>query len=140
MAQILNTGYQRSSKNSRVVVGGENLKNNKWTAEETGDDLDTVNFESSGLDEGIKGIFGVAITYGGDWDAAYNFFDDPPGIYPRDDLQDLQLYLNVADDTFWDFYYSRINSCNNSSSVRDKVSFDASGKSQGDYTRPTGSV
>lgn len=140
MAEILNTGKQRSGKNSRVTVGGTPLVNNRWNVNYKGDDLDTVNFESEGLGEGILGIEECDLSFGGDWDAGANFFDDPPGIYPRDDLADLQFTENTTDNVFWDFPYARLRSATNGAEVRGKVSFEASGMSQGPFVLPTGSV
>lgn len=138
---LLGTGYQRSGKNSRVVVGGTTLNQSRFDVTLNGDDLDTTNFESGGYGEGILGIQECDASFGGDWDAGDNPIDangDPPGLYPRDDLADLQLYQNVTDATYWDFGYFRIRSARNGSEVRGKVSFECSGKSQGIFVLPTG--
>lgn len=123
-----------------MVVTGTRLVDNKWSVDENGDDLDTVNFESSGVEEGIQGIQGCEISFGGDWNAHQNPFTDPPGLYPRDNLSQTYLYNNVTDASFWRFPYMRVRSARNSTEVRGKVSFESGGKSQGAYTRPAVSV
>lgn len=140
MAQILATGFQRSMKDSQVNVGSTSLAFAQWDVTYTGDDLDTGNFESGGLNEGILGFEGCDWNCGGDWDAGTNPYDDPPGFYPRDDLTDLGFVENTTDDVGWLFDYARVRSSNNGGDVKGKVTFKASGKSQGTFTVPTGSV
>lgn len=140
MAEILSTGKQRAGKGSRVSVGSENLAFAKWSTNYKGDDLDTVNFESEGYDEGILSVIGVEISFGGSWDAGNNPYDDPPGLFPRDDLTGLAFFENVTDNVGWEFPYARLRSANNGVEVKGLVSFDASGMSQGAFTPPTGSV
>lgn len=142
MSSLLGTGSQRSGKNSRISIGTANtiLKFARWTTNWRGDDLDTVNFSSAGKGEGLLGIDQVEISMGGDWDAARNSFDDPPGIYPRDDLKTVKLFENVIDNVGWSFPYMRVRSANNGTEVRGKVTFEASGMSQGTFTVPTGNA
>lgn len=132
-------GKQRAGKNSRVKVGATVLNFAEWSVNIKGDDLDTTNFEDGGRETGTIGVDVCEWSLKGDWDAGNNWIDpDPPGFVPRDDLEDLRLIVNVADDVFWDFPVSRVLSATNSTQVRGKVSFDASGKSNGAYTLPTG--
>lgn len=138
--QTLNTGYQRAGKNSRVQINATNLKKARWNVNENLEEIDTVNFESGGYDEGIGGISGCDWSLGGLWDANKNAFDDPPGLYPRDDLATLRFYENVTDNVRWSFTYARVRSATNGAEVRQGVTFESSGKSQGSFTRPTGSV
>lgn len=156
--QLLSTGYQRSGKNCRVAVGSTPavLAHSKFSCNETGDDLPTVNFTSyitsfnqpavgTTPDEGIVGVQSLDWTCGGDWDAHVNFYDasvggSPPGFYPRDDLANLYFYENVVDNIFWKQPYARVRTANNSGEVTGKVTFEAGGKNQGSYTRPTGNV
>ncbi len=140
MAEILGTGIQRAMKNSRVSSQSTSLAFAQWDVTLTGDDLDTANFESEGLNEGILGFEGADWNCGGDWDAGTNPYDDPPGFYPRDDLNDLLFYENVTDAVLWDFPYARVRSSNNGGDIKGKVTFKASGKSQGPFNVPTGSV
>jgi hypothetical protein len=150
MAQPLGaaTGYQRSGKNSRVTFGGPlaALAHSKWQATWRGDDLDTTNFESGGKAEGILGIEDIGISFGGDWDARANPYENanagpsPPGLYPRDDLGNLYFWINKNDNTFWRFPVSRIRSAASGAEVRGKVTFEVSGFSQGGWFPPTGSV
>jgi hypothetical protein len=140
MAQIIGTGKQRAGKNSRINVGATRIVGQRWNVTWKGDDLDTVNFESGGLEEGILGIEGLEWSMAGDWDAGTNPFDDPPGLYPRDDLAGLEFYENVTDNVGWDLTYARVRSATNGAEVRGKVSFEASGMSQGSFTPPAGSV
>lgn len=135
---MIDTGYQRSGKTSRVQVDGTNLRMAQYSANYRGEDLDTVNFESGGYDEGILGIIGVDWSFRGDWDAetGYNPYATIPGIYPRDDLANLRFYPSTTESSFWSFAYARVRSANNGSEVRGKVSFEASGKSQGGFNTP----
>lgn len=143
--ETIGTGYQRSGKNSRVEVELVALVRNKFDVEWSTKDLDTVSFESLGddgnsYDEGIESIREAKFAVDGDWDAHQNAFDDPPGVYVRDDLSGLVLYLNTTDESLWSFPYSRIRSAKNTTAVRDKVGYSFSGMNQGQFTVPTGSV
>lgn len=133
-------GKQRSAKGSRISVGNVNLNLAEWDATHRGDDLDTTNFESGGVEQGTIGIEVVEYDLKGDWDAGRNPFDSPPGLYPRDDLLTVRLYENVSDNCFWAFPTSRVISARNSAQIRGKVVFEASCKSNGTFTKPTGSV
>lgn len=142
MAAILGTGTQVSGKKSRLSVNGTFLKKNRFSVTYRGDDLDTTNFESTnnnvyGYDEGIIGVIGVDYSAGGDWDAA-NVPTNAPGIYPREDLQSVNMYPDGRDEaaTLWSLAYSRVISATNSTEIRGKVTFEWSGKSQGVFTIP----
>ena len=99
--------------------------------------LGTITF-----DEGISGVLGSDVRCGGSWDAGVNAAADPPGILPRDDLPAVDFFVSRAsqDDTFWAYPYLRIRSAHNSGEVKGLVLYDASGKSQGPFTPPLGSV
>lgn len=147
MAQILGTGYQRASKASQVTVGGTSLAFSSWKADVDGQDTETTNFESYVLAsdttyrEGILGPIVCNITFGGDWDAALNPLEDPPGLYPRDDLANLAFVVNRTDANFWDFPYARLRSAGSGASdVSSAISFDCGGMSQGPFVFPLGSV
>src|SRR5262245_30363426 len=114
-------GKMRSGKGSRISVGGQNLNLAEFTVERRGDDLDTVNFECEGEDQGIIGILSTDISARGDWDAGANPVDSPPGIYPRDDLANVKFFTNTSDGVFWGFDFMRVLSARNSSQVRQKV-------------------
>lgn len=143
MAEILNTGFQRSGKGSRISVAGQALYYARFQASWEAEDLDTVNFGSYNaptdqtLDEGIMGVESSAFSGGGDWPANQVPFVPPPGIFPRDDLADLALILNVNDDQEFNYPFARIRSANCSTAVRDKVTFEFSGKNQGVFLVPT---
>lgn len=132
----------RSGKNSRVSANGSNLYLANYTVGERVDDLDLTNFESydtpsaASYDEGTVGVQGLDWSFRGDWDFTTNPMSGAPGIYPRDNLSTLRIYLNVTSNKFWNMPLARVLSANNSSEVRGKVSFDASGKSQHVFTRP----
>lgn len=130
----------RAGKNSRVSVNSTTLYMDSWSVTEQGDDLDATTFESGGAEEGIIGIFSVQWSFSGSWDAGRNSYDDPPGLYPRNDLSALRLYENLSDNIGWYFSTARVLSSRNGAQVRQKVTFEASGKNQGTYTRPTGSA
>jgi len=126
----------RAGKNSRIIVAGATLNLNEYSADERADDLDLTNFESGGVEEGTDGIHVVEFSVKGSWDGGRNPYGDPPGIYPRDNLAGVFLYINVADNVKWSLPKVRILSARNSSAVRQLVNFEASGKSNGPYTRP----
>jgi hypothetical protein len=162
VAQILNTGYQRAAKTSQVIIGilgggGTALAMASWAVDMTSVDLPTVNFNSyntSGstvtafgvgqtFDEGISGVLGANIDFGGDWDAHVALISpNPPGLYPRDDLQNVQLVPSRLDSVnqFWDFLYMRLRTTRNGCEVNGKVTFAVSGKNQGPFTPPENNV
>lgn len=137
-------GKQRAAKNSRVSVAATNLNFASWKTTTKGDDLDTTNFESAGHEQGTIGVDVIEWTMGGDWDAGRNSFDSPPGLYPRDDLGAVKFYENVTDNIFFNIATNRVISAENGAEVRGKVTFSATGKSQGcvlvGTSLPTGSV
>lgn len=147
--QLIGTGKQRAAKTSRVAVGVQNLTFASWEVNLTGDDYDTVNFESFNLagfgggqsfGEGILGPVEGDIKFGGDWDAGVAAFANPPGLYPRDDLAAVAFYTSRLDAVSWAFPYIRVRSSVNGGEVRGKVTFNCSGKSQGIFTPPSTSV
>lgn len=148
MAQVLGTGKQRATKTSRVLVGTQALTFASWSATVRGEDIDTINFESYNIvqghtyDEGILGMLGCDIAFGGDWDAGTNPLGSPPGLYPRDDLANLYFYTSRLDVIFWTFAYARLRGAVNSAAdpSRGKVVFNCTGKNQGVFLWPTGSV
>ncbi len=112
-----------------------------WKATYKGDDLDTTNFESVGLEQGTIGVIVIEWSLGGDWDANINAFDSPPGLYPRDDLGSVKFFSNVADNVGYSIPANRVLSAEHGAEVKGKVTFSSSGKSQGSGTLvPTGSV
>lgn len=150
MAQILATGKQRAAKSSAVVVDGLTLAFASWAANVKGKDLPTNNFRSydavtaQSYGEGILGFLDCDGDYGGDWDAGVNPIDltavAPPGLYPRDDLPNVQFYTSTVDGVFWDFDYQRIRGSNVDGKVEDKITFTCSYMNQGKFLFPTGSV
>ncbi len=140
MAEVIGTGIQRSGKNSAISAQSTLLALTKFNVVEEGQDLDTGNFESAGLGEGILGFTFLRWTLGGAWDAGTNPDDDPPGLYPRDDLPNLILTLNVADTTAYEMPFARVRSSTVGTDAKGLVTFDAAGMSQGDYAIPSGSV
>ena len=130
----------RAGKKGRFTVGGTRLAMKELNIDYHGDDLDTTSFESNGKDAGTIGILGCGVDGKGDWDAGQNPLDDPPGIYPRDDLPNVQAILNSQDAQAWNFPLLRVLSAKNAIPVRGLVGFDFSGKSNGDFTPPQGSA
>ena len=124
-------GLFRSGKNAAVSVEDVILRKSKWDVDLKGDDLDTTNFESAGVDEGIIGIAGVDWNVGGLWDSNGIQLSDPPGLFPRDDLGAVLLYINTTDAFFWNFPANRVLSSKNGAEVRQAVTFESSGKING---------
>jgi hypothetical protein len=144
--QLIGTGKQRAAKTSRVLIGAQALTFASWEVTLNGEDYDTTNFESYNAiagqtyGEGILGPVECDLKFGGDWDAGPNPLGSPPGLYPRDDLQNVYFYTSRIDMVFWTFPYVRIRSSVNGGEVRGKVTFNTSGKSQGPFTFPTASI
>jgi hypothetical protein len=131
-------GKQRAGAGSRIRIGGAvNLNGNSWDCDRTGDDLDTTNFESQGEEEGIIGVKASPFNYSGDWDAGANWFGNPPGIFVRADGPSHQFFFSVADNTGILLPGVRLLSTRNSAQVRGKVTFNASGRSQGSAGIPS---
>ena len=148
MAEILGTGKQRAAKASRVGInnGSQYLNWASWDCTIKGDNQDTGNFgsfvaspgggwpDNQAFDEGITCFVGASGGFGGLWDAGVNPQDDPPGIFPRDDLPDVDLVINRTDGTTQSFPYMRILSAKTDSRVKGLVGFDASWQSQGQFS------
>jgi hypothetical protein len=134
-------GKQRAGKNTRFQVAATNLRAATWRIAWRGDDLDTTNFESGGEEQGTIGTTVREWTVGGDWDAAVNAYDNPPGLYPRDDLGAIKAWEHYAEGPFHYIPANRVLSAENGAEVKGKVTFTASGKSQGGGSAaPTGNV
>jgi hypothetical protein len=137
------TGWQRSGKNSRIVCGSAQTEIVTATYDVTWDvnDLNTVNFSSNGIDEGISGIMKSAWGFRGDWDASpTGTFRTPPALYPQDYLPDLIIIPNFDDDESWEYPYARVRSAKNGSDANNKVTFEASGMNQGEFYVPVAGV
>jgi hypothetical protein len=134
------TDGQRAGKLARVQVNGLPLQYGTANVDMKTDDLDTTNFESEGYDQGTIGIVGCDIDFGGLFDAHRNPYDDPPGVYPRDDLGNVEIIENLFDNLGWIFPFMRVLSSKNGMLVRDRVTHECSGKSNGPFATPTGSV
>lgn len=130
----------RAGKNSRASCDGTVLNMNEYSWTHHGDPLDVTNFESNGLYEGIIGIQSLDWTLRGDWDAAKNPFDDPPGLYPREDGESLVMYTNKTDGKAASMTAYLCSDSTVNSTATGKVGYNAAGKSNGSFSVPTGSV
>lgn len=134
-------GHFRAAKGSRVSVEATILKKSTWEVTYRGDDLDTTTFESQGFEQGTIGIVGLDWSLGANWDAQQNNLDDPPGLFPRDNLGTVIFFENVSDNVFWNIPVNRVISSKNGAEVRALVTFSSEGKSNGTgIAQPTGSV
>jgi len=146
----LSSGSQRAGKGSRIMIGavgnGTALNFASWDLTENTEELPTTNYESynttagDSYDEGIHGPVELAIRFGGDWDAAANPFASAPGLFVRDDLANINFFINRLDNTYWYLQWMRVRTAHNSSDVHGKVLFDVTGKSQGLFTVTSTSV
>ena len=150
MPLIISTGSQRAAKTSRVQIGSQNLAFASWETRVSGADLPTVNFESyNAVDsetygEGIMGVLSCDFSFGGAWDSGTPPLNNPPGLWPRDNLANARLYPvragvggEAGDGQPWHFPYSRLRGATNSGSVEGLVLFNITdAKSQGRFTRP----
>lgn len=138
---ISGMGYQRSGKLTRIMINGVRLSMASWEVDPEGVDLNSNNFESHGFDQGTIGFIKARWQFSGDWDAGLNSFEDPPGLYMRDDLANLLFYNNTQDKVLWSFPIARVLRARNSAVTnRGKVHFEASGVSNGPFLYPAGSV
>lgn len=129
-------------KGSGITVQGIALCFARWEVTGRADDLDTTCFEDVGVETGIIGVVGCDLTASGNWDATRNPMDNPPGIYPRDDLPSVQCYEARALPAIlpWSFPKFRVLSARNSAEARGLVAFEFSGKANGFFSQPIGSA
>ena len=139
----LGTGTQRAAKGSRVQVGGTFLTFASFEATETGAEVPTTNFNSynegraESFAEGIMGILSSDFKFGGLWDAGFRPTQNPPGLYPRDDLGSVNLMTHRTEGTVWSYPLARIRGVTNSAEVEGGVAFNVTdAKNQGPFTRP----
>ena len=145
-------GSFRSGKGGRMLWGATKLKGQKWAVAESGANLDTTNFEcfttvygSSGSGGGrsfsqqLVGIETAKVDYEGHWDSGINAYDNPPGVYIRDDGPQAKMVLNQVDANFYLFYATTVLSANLDCSVTGLLEFKFGFQNQGPYVRPTGS-
>lgn len=130
----------RAGKRGRTEVNSQILSNKEWSTTYRGVDLDTTNFETNGKTTQLTGPVGVDWSIRGDWDASKNPLDDPPGLYPRDDGTNMQLFTNQTDNTPWQFPTFSVTNAKTTTSASGLVTFDTDGKSQDDFLPPEGSV
>jgi hypothetical protein len=140
MAAVIGTGVQIAGKYSRISAEGTALAMAKGNVVFVTQDLDTTNFNSvfNGVSylEGISAPVGLTWTLGGGWDAGTIAYDDPPGLYPRDDLPNLLFYLNVALAQGYTMPFARVRSSTTNMDVKGLVTFDSAGMSQGPFVVP----
>ncbi len=122
-----------SAKGSRLQIEGDNLTANSFDAEFKGDDLDTVNFECQGWDQGTIGIQGWEWRMGANWDGQQTPYTDPPGLFPRDNLGTLQAWPSLSQSGTSPLVLpvNRVLSGKFTMAIRDLVKVEASGKSNG---------
>lgn len=146
----LASGSQRAGKTSRILIGsfggGSVLTYSSWDLNYVTEQLPTTNFESwnvgfgDSLGERIHGPVEADVRFGGDWDAAFNPFGTPPGLFVRDDLAQVNLVINRFDATFWNLPWMSVLQAHNSTDVKGKVLFDVTGKTNGVFTVSSQSV
>ena len=146
--EILATGHQRAGKTAQVRANNVALAYSSYDVTVSGEDHSTNNFTSwdeagwgggQSFDEGLLCFVKADITFGGDWDAGYNAYDNPPGMYPRDDFPNLEFFTSIIDVVDFVFPYMRIRSAKTGAEATGSVTFECSGMSQGPFTLPTGS-
>jgi hypothetical protein len=133
-------GTFRAGKSGRVTIGlepaAQHLALQEWAVTGRGADLDTTNFESQGLEEGLIGIVGADWSVRGNWDSAMNPMADPPGLFPRDNGTNMSLITNIGDADGYVFPYWRCLNSRITTTANGMVAFDADGKSQGPFNTP----
>lgn len=146
-------GVFRAGKGGAVNVNSTVCNMKKFSVTESAGDLDTTNFESwtdeygssgSGggisFEQGLVGVLSAKFDIDGNWDAAQDPYDPPVGFYPRDDGPQVVTYINFIDTTYFQFFATRFLTGTVATATADLVTFAISGKNQGPYQRPTGSV
>jgi hypothetical protein len=135
-------GHQRSGKGSRSSINGVNLRGTNFDVTRRADDIDTTNYECNGEEQGTVGVVGTDVNYEAYWDSQENPIDSgqAPGIYPRDNLPNVILYLNLTDAIAWNAALCRVLSSNTSAPVRGIVGFKSTMKSNGGCLLPTGNA
>ncbi len=100
-----------------------------------GTPLETTNFESNGKYTGLIGIEQADWSLKGKWDSSQDPLGDPPGLYPRDDGTQMDLFPESGSE--WNFPMWICTSSKISTRVSGTVDFESSGSSNGDFTPPT---
>ena len=132
----------KPGKRGRVTIGTvqqtvRHIFAKEFTVDNSGEDLDTTNFESGGFDEGVLGIELLAFAFKGDWRPERNYLMNPPGLFPRDDLANVKLFPSTDDlANFWDIPCARVLKAHQTCPVKGVVSFDVDLKSNGKFVRP----
>lgn len=126
----------RSGKTGSVEVASTTLSLSNWRVAYTGANLETTNFESDGYYTGITGILKCAWDVKGDWDANQTPYTDPPGLFPRDDGTNMILTTSTLDGTSFSFDDWICDSSTVEVTTVGKVTFDASGTSNGEFGTP----
>lgn len=127
-----------SGKTGSVVVNGATLAATRWSTTLSADELDTSNFEGNGKKSYLIGLQGLAWTIGTLWDAAQDWFDDPPGLFMRDDGTNMKLYTKLSTNKFWSMPTWMCSNSAMEETVSGLVSITASGKAQQDFVQITG--
>ena len=122
-----------AGKTGRVQVGGTNLFCFELDADDQANDIDGTCFEDAPFGTGTIGPEELVYSFKGNWNLSADVFS-APGIYPRDNLAAVLLYPNQGGQP-WNMPLARVISAKNTVPVRDKVTYEASGKSQGAFTR-----
>ena len=101
---------KRAGKASQVQF--QNTTNQSvidWEVAEQGENIDTTALDDYNPSSGVlnktsrTGPQYATWKLNMIWNASQNFYDDPPGFFPRDLVGPLKIIINVADNTFWDF-------------------------------------
>lgn len=128
----------RSGKGGRVEQDGTIIKLKQWEVDDHAESQDSTNFESDGHQEEESGIDGCDVTFSGDWDAGQNPFDSPLSWFSGAFLDNVKLFINVDDDTYYLFPSFQLVTVRIGTPVRGLVSVAVTGKSDYVFTRPTG--
>ncbi len=129
-------GEPRAGKGGRISVGGLNLVLQNWQGTDNVEDLDCTNFEGSGYAEHLDGIRSCDFSCAGVWNAAAPPYADPPGFTPGTFLSNLKAFVNVADNTSYEFPSFFVTSTAVTVNVHQAVQITISGKSDGEFTSP----
>lgn len=129
-----------AGKNSRMQVGAQatNLTANHYTCAYNGKDLDTLNFESNGFDEGIIGPIDLTWTVKAVWNANQQPLSDPPGLFPRSNGTNMIILPQNSSPLGYTMPSWRCFGSTISSAADGTVDFDANGKNNGTFTTPNG--
>lgn len=131
----------RAGKTGEAIVNGTTVAMESWTTNYQGNSIETTNFESNGCYQGVTGIRKLVWHITGQWDATTYPTEDPPGLYPRDDGENMVLTMSTLDSAGnWNMPEWICDSSSVTTTATGNIRFDSSGSNQGQFNQPSGQL